>query len=307
MGTPAPPALSELSAATALVRQCLGRPLSVLEVEALEGGMIYRVEGWRTDGEPAWVVCKISGKPDDAGLRQEYGWLGWCRKNTSFPVPRVYGLLERTGEVQGSCLLMERLTGRHLGAARLSTAGMEHFQRQFAEHLARLHHHRATGYGNASRGESMASWAAWYRPILEDNYHDAREKISAEARSAVEEVLSNLEEWLGEPGPPTAVHGDLWANNILVDGEVDRPRISGFIDGHLLFADVEFELAYLTLWGTSDERFFEVYTQHHRLREGFERRCRVYWINTLLLHVWMFGQGYVERTERVARELMALR
>lgn len=104
------------------------------------------------------------------------------------------------------------------------------------------------------------------------------------------------------------MHGDIWHNNIIVDDrDPDRPRITGYIDGGGLFAEVEYELAYLLAFGgLVGDRFFRAYSRRHPLQDGFLRRCRVYWLNTMLLHLWLFGRDYLPRCEQLAREIEEL-
>jgi fructosamine-3-kinase len=76
------------------------------------------------------------------------------------------------------------------------------------------------------------------------------------------------------------------------------------VDPAARYADVEFELAYLEVFGTVTDAFFERYAAERPLRDGYGLRRLYYWLNTLLLHVWVFGdEGYVRRTERIAEEL----
>ena len=49
--------------------------------------------------------------------------------------------------------------------------------------------------------------------------------------------------------------------------------------------------------------FFREYALHHAIRKGFEIRCRVYWLNTMMLHVRAFGDAhFVAACEGLARE-----
>lgn len=269
----------------------------------LSGGMVSQVELWETDGEPAVVVCKRTPAPGDGGLQHEAKALRWMRAHTEFPVPEVYGLVggEEWSEFY---LVLEKLPGRHLGEARLSPAGMEAVHRQMAEHLGGLHSHRGERYGSAVDGDGTATWLEWFSPRLEENYRDTERFLSDEARASVERLLGELAEWLPETNAPTVVHGDLWHTNVMVDdADPLQPRITGYIDGGALYADVEYELAYLQVFGMVGERFLRYYSQWQTIRPGFGRRCLVYWLNTMLLHVWLFGTEYLDRTERIAQEI----
>ena len=67
-----------------------------------------------------------------------------------------------------------------------------------------------------------------------------------------------------------------------------------------------------TSWRTSacstppGTRFFDLYRRRHPLRPGFSRRCRVYWLNTALMHVRTFGDKYLPQCEELVQQLKAL-
>lgn len=301
----------DLPAAASIVRQCVGAGLSVVAMHELRGGMINRVQEWRTDGVPSALVAKVNDRPADAAaLHEELVCLRWCAQHTNLPVPRVYGCVSVPGEVPLTCLLMERLPGRSLWEAQLTPVGRKAAQAQIAQHLASLHEHGGDRYGRITESLQPGSqWLSWFAPKLQSNYADARQYLSPELARTVEKVLSDLPRWLPEPDHPTAVHGDIWAANIILDdADPDRPTISGFVDGGGLFADVEYEQAYVGCFPNADtEVFFQAYREHRALRPGYERRFHVYWLNTLLLHVWMFGPDeYLPRCQQVIRDLTDL-
>jgi fructosamine-3-kinase len=270
--------------------------------------MINRVEEWHLTGEPKLVVAKINNDPEGAaGLRHEDLSLRWCRRETQFPVPEVYGLVNTDGQSPCSCLLMQRLPGRHLGDATLTAAGQIYFERQMAAHLARLHEHRGTTYGHIAEN-GAARWTDWFAPRLEYNFITARKYLSADEARLAERLLADLPQWLAGATPPTAIHGDIWAANLIVDDtNPDAPTLSGFIDGGGLFADVDYELAYLCCFAPrSYEHFYRAYAEHHAPRPGHERRYRAYWLSTILLHVWMFGPEYLPRCREVLTDITAM-
>lgn len=297
--------------ATELVRRHVEPSLTVTAVRHLHGGMINRVVEVVTDGQPASVVAKFNdngpGKAD--AFQRERKILDWYRANTEFPVPRPYATFNGDSGFSGTGLLMEKVPGVNLADARLSPRGQKSLQRDLAEHVAALHTHTRATYGSAVE-EADAGYSRWldaFRPTLEREFEAVKHLISSRNRWAVEEMIHHLDQWLPEAGRPTLVHGDLWSTNILVDDRhPDRPQILGFIDCGASFCDPEYELAYLRIFRTAGDEFFEQYAKTHPLRPGFDRRCRVYWLNTIMLHVRLFGDQYLARCEDLAGQIRQL-
>lgn len=306
--TPDPSPHIDRETATAIVRDHVDRGLGVVDIRPLHGGMINRVEQWFTDGEPASLVAKIAEESDHQDFRDEAAALAWYRRNTQFPVPAPYACVSDERYFRGTVLLMETLAGRHLGEARLSAEGMRRVQLQLAGHVADLHRHKQPTYGSAlSNAPGFTSWLDRFGPMIERNLHRAAPRLDDRTRQIAERLIRELDGWLPEFGDPTLVHGDLWSANIMVDdADPDQPMITGFIDGTAEFCEVEYELAYLLVFQTAAETFFREYRRRHPIREGFDRRCRVYWLNTMLIHVWLFGDSYLPRCRRFAREIERL-
>ncbi|MCF6207365.1 MAG: fructosamine kinase family protein [Sulfurovum sp.] len=93
---------------------------------------------------------------------------------------------------------------------------------------------------------------------------------------------------------PSLIHGDLWSGNILFN-------MSGatLIDPALYFADREMELAFILMFDTFGQTFFEHYTRIHPLSEDFyELKVPLYQIYPLLVHAALYGGIYVQMLER---------
>jgi len=290
--------------ATELLQSFLHRDISVIDIRRLHGGMVNSVLELTTDGRPERVVAKLNAEPGRGGFQSEFDVLRWHRRHTDFPVPEPYGV-DTSGEVfSGSCLMMQRLPGTNLGHARLTATQTATVERQMARILARLHQRKRSTYGSALEPEQNGTdrWLDRFAPRIRGEFDAVRDRLTDGARRKIRRVLDNLEDWLPEFGDPTLVHGDLWATNIIVDPA--EPRVTGFVDGGANYAEVEYELAYLLVFRTVGRAFFQEYTSHHPLRPGFDTRSRVYWLNTMLLHVRAFGDAhYVQACENLAREL----
>jgi len=113
----------------------------------------------------------------------------------------------------------------------------------------------------------------------------------------VETLAGRLGRWLpttDRQPAPSLIHGDVWGGNVLAG----RRRIAGFIDPAIYYADAEIELAFTTLFGTFGERFFRRYAELRPIADGFfEERRDLYNLYPLLVHVRLFGGGYVGQVE----------
>ncbi|MEE9403631.1 MAG: fructosamine kinase family protein [Algisphaera sp.] len=295
----------DIDQATSIVRRKLGlSDLRVTGLRMLYGGSINRVIEWKTDGEPASVVAKLNNSHNVRMFEREMASLQIYREHTTLPVPETYAVLANEPEFDGAGLLMAKVEGVPLSDARLSDAGRRYLQGQLSRYLIDLHSHHRGSYGSALEEEGSARWVDNFHPVLEKEFHQVRDVLGSSSRWFIDDLLKNLEDWLPERSTPTLVHGDLWNNNILVDDRhPDQPEILAFIDGLASYCDPEYELAYLRLFRTADDYFFNAYRARHPLKAGFSRRCRVYWLNTMMMHVRVFGERYAPACEDLVKQL----
>lgn len=291
--------------ATRTVRRTIDPRLCVTDLRRLHGGSVNRVLEWVTDGRPARLVAKLNTPRHAGAFRREQEMLGIYR-DVGLPVPEVYARVEPTDDFPGCGLLMQRMPGNNLADAKITQRGRAAIDLQLADHIAHLHTHRHARYGSAHLARGQERWIDAFRPILAQEYDAVRQALSSRTRGIVEDLLDALPAWLDGAGPPTLVHGDLWATNFLIDdAKPDRPKLLGFIDGQASYSDPDYELAYLRLFHTAGEAFFYRYHLVHPRRDGFERRCGVYWLAMMMMHARIFGDRYLppceEMVERVRR------
>lgn len=97
---------------------------------------------------------------------------------------------------------------------------------------------------------------------------------------------------------PALLHGDLWSGNILVNPN-NQPTL---IDPAVYYGFREAELAFTKLFSGFDASFYDAYNEAFVLESGFDERVPIYNLYPLLVHVNLFGSGYVSGVERVLKQ-----
>jgi fructosamine-3-kinase len=297
--------------AASILRAWLGDERQVLAVQRLTGGCVHTVLGIEFEGDESPVIFKVAHRVGEGSIQGEHDILRYFRQHTEFPVPEPYAC-DLSGEVVPySWLIMERLEGGHLGDAhaRMTEVDAVRLQVLMGESVGRLHSHtRETGFGRALEGKGAESWTDWFTDLILRHRDGAAATGLLDERDleACDRAIEAIPEHLDRGATPTLVHGDIWATNVMVAGEPGSLYLSGFLDPGGIFADPEYELAYLQIWRTVSGAFFEAYAAHHDVAEGYELRRLFYWLNTLLQHVRAFKTDtYAEATSQLARRLGA--
>ncbi|MCA3747825.1 MAG: fructosamine kinase family protein [Rubrobacter sp.] len=258
-------------------------------------GEVYRLK--LAGGTP--LVAKVD-REGTSHLEWEAYMLRYLRERSSLPVPEVLHCSERL-------LLMEFVEGE----SRFSPAA----ERHAAELLAELHgigaaaygHERDTLIGSLPQPNPWTeSWVEFFREhrllYAARVAHEAG-RLPAEVLRRVGRLAELLEELIGEPQPPGLIHGDVWSANVLAKGD----RISAFLDPAIYHADPEVELAFISLFDSFGEPFFERYAEVRGIGEGFfEVRRDLYNLYPLLVHVYFFGGGYLGAVRRVLDRFVSL-
>jgi len=281
-------------AARAAVEAAAGAP--VVRVTPLGGGCVATViKADLADGGAVVAKVGASGAAADGGaLAVEAFMLGWLRGRGLSPVPAV---LHGTDDL----LVMEWIDGA-AGTPSPEAA------RDLADVAAAWHEVTAEQFGFA-RDTVIAAlpqpnaeaddWRDFFRDrrlLHMAGAAHAAGRLPAATLRRIERLAGRLDAWDLGGTRPSLVHGDLWGGNVLSRGG----RIVGLIDPAIYFADAEIELAFMTLFGTVGDAFFDRYAEHRPLRPGFfEVRRDLYNLYPLLVHVRLFGGHYVGQVERI--------
>lgn len=93
---------------------------------------------------------------------------------------------------------------------------------------------------------------------------------------------------------PSLLHGDLWAGNYLVGPD----GTSVLIDPAVYYGHREMDIAMTRLFGGFNERFYDSYNEAFPLQADWQERIDLWNLYPLLVHVNLFGAGYLPEVER---------
>jgi fructosamine-3-kinase len=275
------------------IEEYLGERL--LSARPLGGGCIgevYRVE--LEGGAP--LVAKVDRK-SASHLEREAYMLRYLGENSDLPVPQVF-------HGSQTLLLMEYVEG----SSRFSDGA----ERHAAELLAALHGISADAYGH-ERDTLIGSldqpnlWTGSWSEFFREQRLLYLARVAYEAGrlpkgdlERIHRLAERLDDYLEEPERPSLVHGDVWSANVLAKGD----SITAFLDPAIYHADPEVELAFISLFDSFGDAFFERYAEIRGIRDGFfEGRRDLYNLYPLLVHVYFFGGGYLESVWTTLRRL----
>ena len=246
-----------------------------------------------SDGRSLFV--KTNDHADPAMFPSEARGLTWLAEAAALRVPKTIAVSSgRAGEP--AFLVLEYLAE---GRQRPS------FDEELGRGLAALHRFGAPSFGLdhenfigrlPQSNVSCDSWAEFYRlRRLEPQLRRAREAglLGAEQSRRFDRLFARLAELVGPPEPPARLHGDLWGGNLHAD---DRGAPC-LIDPAVYGGHREVDLAMMRLFGGFSARVFAAYQEAFALSAGHADRTPLYQLYPLLVHVNLFGRGYVGSVE----------
>lgn len=200
-----------------------------------------------------------------------------------------------------SFLLLEFIESGH--------ASQNHWQK-LGKGIAQLHQIKNDSYGLAydnyigslpQINHTNASWGDFYLnsriiPMVEQ----ARKAglFTNEQYEAIVSIYDSIQGLCHTKELPTLLHGDLWSGNVFAD-ENETPVI---IDPAVYYGNREVELAFTELFGGFDQAFYTSYNREYPLDNGYINRKHIYQLYPLLVHVNLFGGGYINSVMQIVKK-----
>jgi fructosamine-3-kinase len=241
------------------------------------------------------VFVKTNEQAPQGMFEAEAHGLEWLRAAHAISVPQVIAVGQAG---QTAFLVLEWVEpGRHRsssdellgqGLAALHRFGAECFGLDRDNFVGRL----------LQRNPRCAGFAKFFvQNRLLAQFIQARDAgyFNASVSARFHGLLDRVEVLLGPQEPPARLHGDLWSGNHLV-GHEGRPWL---IDPAVYGGHREIDLAMMRLFGGFSERVFAAYHEVYPLAPGHQSRLLLMQMYPLLVHVNLFGAGYVAQVERI--------
>jgi protein-ribulosamine 3-kinase len=180
------------------------------------------------------------------------------------------------------------------------------FWSQFGRSLAALHKHSQTSFG-LNHDNYIGSLPQSNRPNQDWDSFFILERLEPMARKARDkgEVTSHIIGQIEAVGAklsnivpiekPALLHGDLWSGNYIVNTK-GSPCL---IDPAVYYGHRETDLAMTRLFGGFSPEFYESYQNAFPLEKGWEKRADIFNLYPLLVHVNLFGGGYVSQVKQI--------
>jgi fructosamine-3-kinase len=263
---------------------------NTIKSRSVSGGSIN--QAFRLETEKGAYFLKINRSPlAKRMLSTEARGLQGLRDANTIRIPKV---LAQDETAAYAYLLLEMIESGPRDAM---------FWKRFGEELALLHRQTNDNFGweednyigslPQSNGQHD-NWADFYREerlLPQLNMAIKANVLWPGARTQFDQLFDKLPELCPEE-PPALTHGDLWGGNFLstANGE---PVL---IDPAVSYAHREMDLAMSKLFGGFSPAFYEAYEANYPTVPGFDERLEVYQLYYLLVHVNLFGGGYVGST-----------
>lgn len=183
------------------------------------------------------------------------------------------------------------------------------FWEEFGEKMAELHRHSAPVFGlGYNNFIGTLPQSNCQHGVFSDFY--IQERLLPQLSLAQQQNLLQTTDYQGfdllfkrlpsliPKESPSMIHGDFWSGNFLCNS-AGHPVL---IDPAVCYVHREMDLAMSRLFRGFDRPFYNAYEAAWPLESGFEQRLTIYQLYYLLVHVNLFGGGYVGQVRSILNQ-----
>lgn len=271
---------------------------TLISFQAASGGCINNGGKLTTSSEAVFIKWNSATRYPKMFSKEKLG-LELLHKAEGLTIPEVRAVYE--GELY-SCIVMEFIE---------SAIKVPAYWEQLGHGLAAVHSTSSTKYGLdhdnymgslEQYNDTCTDWLDFFiRSRLGPQIKLARDhnRMGKEPVQLFERLYTRLPDLLVTE-PPALIHGDLWSGNIMTDSQ----GMPALIDPAVSFANREMDIAMTQLFGRLPAEFYDVYNNAFPMSPGWQERLDIYNLYPLLVHVNLFGGGYLSQTMHIVRRFI---
>lgn len=271
----------------------LNHEIRILSQTPLTGGDINAVFKVKID-QATFCIKQNHRDQFPKMLVKEANGLNELADKSNFYIPEVIGTHE---DHTSQYLVMEFIESGAKSSGFWENFGMRlaHMHKQTSEHFGWEEDNYIGSLHQSNKQHD--NWAIFYteeRILPQVKLAFDSNKVDAAFVHSAERLCSQLNDLFPEE-PPALLHGDLWSGNFLVDSNGDPV----LIDPSVYYGHREMDLGMMYLFGGFSDALFEVYHEEFPLEKNWKERIPLTQLYPLLVHVNLFGGGYVQNAASV--------
>lgn len=285
----------------ALLSESLQQQVSIQSSKSLGGGCINHASKVNTNRGTFFVKWNTQG-PEDMFLREAECLEALDSSGTSLVIPKVYVKTARQ-HAEPAYLITDFFHP--------PTGSTSQQDEVLGRGIAELHQYQHTQYGfdhdnycgatlqnnswNSDWVDFFGRQRIWHLVM----FIDQKGQWSSAEIKVYEQLLKKLPSLIGHQPAAALNHGDLWSGNYTYTA-----KGPGLIDPASYFADREFDLALMAMFGGYSERVWEAYREAYPLPSEWKQRQGLYMLYHYLNHYYLFGGGYGQQAMSIARKYL---
>lgn len=265
-------------------------------IKHLHGGDINSVSLIEADKQ-LWVVKQNEATQFPKMLEKEYRAMEFLHGKSPLYYPKVlqhflsgnqqFLVMEYVEEGQNSTVAQQRL-GRGLAQQhRVSNTFFGWEEDNYIGRLKQVNSYKNNGY----------DFLAENRLLFQSKMALETGLLTSQDLKQMERLCVRLQEFIPDE-KPALLHGDLWSGNYFISTQ-NSPIL---YDPAVYFGHREMDIAMTRLFGGFSEQFYAAYQAENPLEKGWEGRIPLFQLYPLLVHLNMFGRGYLGSVRRVLQK-----